>query len=290
MIRLAFLSVVLLFFTLISCEEDCGELFWFEDLDGDGYGNPADTLTLIGCNRPVGYVLDNTDCNDNDPNIHPAPPDDTDPNDGIDSNCDGEHETAIWVGPKITFTKDANTDWTLPLNQDKLTDRVIFTRQNRKQIYNYQYWQDEFSQDVSEGDLFAEFWNDTPTLDFVPGGGTRGVLWAILDDTGADSPWDANFNLYGALGDPTNFYSFHNIATIITQLNDGNYVESVEDDFSVNVEGGSTVSGTVMTQLVGKKLGAWLVEEDIYLTITFTNWGSGGNGSALAYSRSTPPE
>ena len=282
MIRLAFLSVVLLFFTLISCEEDCGELSWFEDADGDGYGNPADTLLLVGCNRPEGYVLDNTDCNDNDPDIHPDAPDD--PDDGIDSDC----STVIWTGPEKTFTKETSADWTLPENQDILTDKVIFTRQNRKQLYNYQYWQDEFAQDVSEDDLFAEFWNDITNLDFVPSGGTQGVRWAILDDTGANNPWDPNFNLYGTLGDPTNFYSFHNIASMIRILNEGNNVDSVADDFFIMVDG-NTRSGTVMVELIGKNLGVWLVEDEIYLTLTFTDWGK-GSGGAISYTRSTPPE
>lgn len=42
---------------------------YFADSDSDGYGNSAmDTLT---CSMPVGYVLDNTDCNDQDSLINP---------------------------------------------------------------------------------------------------------------------------------------------------------------------------------------------------------------------------
>jgi hypothetical protein len=286
MIRLALLSTVLLFFTLVSCKEDCGELTWYIDEDGDGYGNPADSLLLVGCNRPDGYVLDNNDCDDTDENIYPGAPET--PNDGIDSNCDGEKEYALWDGPMIAFTKEALADWTLPVNQDKITDNIIFTRQNKKQLYNYQWWQDEFSQDVSENDLGAEFWNNSTTLDFIPAGGTRGVRWAILDNTGANNPWDENFNLYGTLGDSTHFYSFHNVASMIRSLNEGDNVDSVEDDFSINI-GGNSRSGTAMIELIDKNLGLWLVDENIYLTLTFTNWGQ-GNGGAISYMRSTPPE
>lgn len=43
----------------------------YRDVDGDGYGNPADSIVYGACpNAPVGYVTDNTDCNDNDSLAH----------------------------------------------------------------------------------------------------------------------------------------------------------------------------------------------------------------------------
>ncbi|NIV26339.1 MAG: hypothetical protein GWN45_02975, partial [Gammaproteobacteria bacterium] len=35
---------------------------WFEDADGDGFGNPQANLLI--CTPPEGYVLDDTDCDD----------------------------------------------------------------------------------------------------------------------------------------------------------------------------------------------------------------------------------
>ena len=47
-----------------SCENGsgCSET-WYQDLDGDGKGNPA--VTLSECDQPAGYVADNTDVMDN---------------------------------------------------------------------------------------------------------------------------------------------------------------------------------------------------------------------------------
>ncbi|MFM9986444.1 MAG: MopE-related protein [Flavobacteriales bacterium] len=42
---------------------------YYEDADGDGYGNNASTQ--LSCAQPVGFVMDNNDCNDADPAINP---------------------------------------------------------------------------------------------------------------------------------------------------------------------------------------------------------------------------
>ena len=42
----------------------------------------------------------------------------------------------IWDGAKITFTKNDFADWTLADNQDRITDNVWITRQDRRGIFN----------------------------------------------------------------------------------------------------------------------------------------------------------
>jgi hypothetical protein len=37
---------------------------WYQDNDGDGFGNAL--ISQVGCAQPSGFVLNNTDCNDND--------------------------------------------------------------------------------------------------------------------------------------------------------------------------------------------------------------------------------
>ena len=42
----------------------------------------------------------------------------------------------VWNGPSITFTKPDFADWTLPENQDRLTNDVWLTRRNTRPLFN----------------------------------------------------------------------------------------------------------------------------------------------------------
>jgi len=57
---------------------------YFQDKDGDMFGNS--TIMLHSCVVPVGYVADNTDCNDSDASVNPGAEEVCD---GLDTNCNG---------------------------------------------------------------------------------------------------------------------------------------------------------------------------------------------------------
>ncbi len=60
-------------------------LTWYADADADGFGNPDDVVQ--DCNQPLGYIADNTDCNDEDAATYPGADEICDNN--RDENCDG---------------------------------------------------------------------------------------------------------------------------------------------------------------------------------------------------------
>ncbi|MEM8894488.1 MAG: YHYH protein, partial [Bacteroidota bacterium] len=51
---------------LISCgdddEDDCVQITWYEDADGDGLGNPD--VSLTACEQPAGFVDNSGDTED----------------------------------------------------------------------------------------------------------------------------------------------------------------------------------------------------------------------------------
>jgi hypothetical protein len=84
----------------LSIDEGVTSTF-YRDLDNDGYGNAA--VTIQACSVPVGYVTNNTDCNDNNAAISPA---DTEVCNTIDDDCDG----SIDEGVTSTFYRDLDND------------------------------------------------------------------------------------------------------------------------------------------------------------------------------------
>lgn len=59
---------------------------YFIDADGDNFGDPSQSIDA--CQKPIGYSINDEDCNDNDSNINPSIAEVCDSND-IDENCNG---------------------------------------------------------------------------------------------------------------------------------------------------------------------------------------------------------
>jgi len=142
-----------------------------------------------------------------------------------DSASDTNNETAepdpeynIWNGPTITFTKENDADFTLPANQDTITDKVILTRGERGSLFNVTL--------------------ETSASSTSP----EGTEWA----KGTTANMDA--------------LEFKPL-------------KSAADQNMQDVPGMSFV--------------LHLIEEDVYLDVTFLQWTSSANGSGFSYERST---
>ncbi len=76
---------------------------WYRDADSDGYGDASATATA--CQRPSGYVEDDTDCNDGSDGVYPGADEHCD---GVDEDCDGDvDEDAVDM---VTWYRDADLD------------------------------------------------------------------------------------------------------------------------------------------------------------------------------------
>jgi hypothetical protein len=58
---------------------------YYQDQDGDGFGN--DAVTVTGYQQPAGYVTKGGDCDDVHNTVYPGA---TEINDGLDNNCNGQ--------------------------------------------------------------------------------------------------------------------------------------------------------------------------------------------------------
>ena len=76
----------------------------FQDLDGDGYGDPATATT--SCQEQQGFVADGTDCDDQAATIYPGAPESC--TDLLDLNCDGFPGATDTDGDGVAACEDCN--------------------------------------------------------------------------------------------------------------------------------------------------------------------------------------
>ncbi len=93
-------------------EEGLPKNTYYRDADGDGYGH-HDITTIPYCTAPVGFVENNSDCDDSDPAIHP---DATEICNDKDDNCNGE----IDEGLRKAYCRDADGDGFGDPNEKKM--------------------------------------------------------------------------------------------------------------------------------------------------------------------------
>ncbi len=74
---------------------------YYLDLDSDGYGDVVNATQA--CSAPTGFVADNNDCDDSNPNTNPGAAEICD---GIDNNCDGNTDEGV----SNTYYADTDTD------------------------------------------------------------------------------------------------------------------------------------------------------------------------------------
>ncbi len=82
-----------------------GRATWYQDLDGDGYGNQG--VAQDTCDAPIGFVADSTDCDDMSALFHPGA-DESDCTDERDFNCDGSVGYADTDGDGFAACEDCD--------------------------------------------------------------------------------------------------------------------------------------------------------------------------------------
>jgi hypothetical protein len=191
----------------------------------------------------------------------------------------------------ISFSKTKQDDYTKRLYQDRITPNVLFTRMNTGgPLFNYKpYENTEFTKDDLHNDMYYETENAQ--------GGTIGVKWALLSAAGF--PEDSlyiNPDLFGTIGDPTHFYSFSQVITLIHYMYYGNKPVSLvsDTDYLWLLEDGSQDGIDPAGPLVqDKDLACYIPATNQYFKINITNWGQGNqnNQGTISYTRTAlvPP-
>ncbi len=105
-----FFAVGIFTFNACSKDDDCLQQTWYQDSDGDSFGNPNNSIE--SCTQPTAYVLDNTDFDDANETAYVGAVEICD--DNIDNNGDGNIDECGLLN-KISgqWTDNFGTSWVI---------------------------------------------------------------------------------------------------------------------------------------------------------------------------------
>ncbi len=199
---------------------------FYRDADGDGFGDPLESIEA--CERPDGYVPSDAgeDCDDADATIYPGA---TELCDGLDNDCDGTIDNDLETS---TYYADDDGD-----GFGDHDDSDLFCEDTPGYVDNDLDCDDSDAREpviVSEG---GAIWTDTG--------------WETGWETGIDTAWDTGIIGSGTADDP--FVSIQDgidIANVCVHVYPGTYWENISFDGSdievIGVDGyeNTTINGT----------------------------------------------
>jgi len=150
--------------------KECTVKTFFQDADGDGYGNPD--ITIKACTQPAGYVTDSTDCDDTKSTVHPGATEIC--GNGIDDNCDGQIDENCNGVPDVTIN-----DVTVDESQGKAVLTVTLSHATSKPVWLLYFTKDGTARSWGrDRDYRAEF----GLLAIRPGSLTGTISIKIIKD------------------------------------------------------------------------------------------------------------
>ncbi|UCD34906.1 MAG: multicopper oxidase family protein [Nitrospiraceae bacterium] len=129
-------------------DEDAPVNTYYRDADGDGFGDSLDTIQA--CSPPQGYVTDNTDCDDAEPEVYPG---------GPPVKVVGLASTTYHPGLQGGYNAAEDTDNIL-IKAETLTESIDFNHENNISVtihagYDCSYSANTGGKSVISGSMIA---------------------------------------------------------------------------------------------------------------------------------------